>query len=92
MSVRLVVTVTAHPSRELDYAKAWTARLQEVRREEGCEQYELFISTTRPDTLVMLERWASDAALAAHVALMRTNGPVAPELMLSHEIERFSSP
>jgi quinol monooxygenase YgiN len=92
MSVRLVVTLTAQPGRGREFAQAWTGRLAEVQSEQGCEQYELFTSTTRPDTLVLLERWTSDDALAAHAALMRTKSPVAPELRLSSELERFSIP
>ena len=92
MAVRLVVTFTAHPGRGPELAHAWTGRLGEVQSEHGCEQYELFTSTTRPDILVLLERWTSDDALAAHAALMRTKPPVAPELRLSSELERFAIP
>jgi quinol monooxygenase YgiN len=91
MSVRLVVTLTARPGSGAAYADAWQQRVREVQEEPGCEQYELFVSTTRPDTLVLLERWRSDEALRAHAELNKTRSPVAPEYRLSSSVERFSS-
>jgi quinol monooxygenase YgiN len=90
MSVRLIVTLTALPGRGREYADAWKDRLAEVNSEVGCEQYEMFVSTTRPDTVVLLERWTSEDTLAAHSALMRTKAPVAPELRAESKVERFA--
>ena len=80
MAVRLIVTFTAQPGRGQDFVKAWAPRLAEVRQEPGCEQYELFQSTERPDTVVLLERWSSSETLATHTALNQTRPPLAPEL------------
>ena len=91
MSVRLVVTLTARPGSGAAYAAAWRERLTEVQDEPGCEQYELFMSTTRPDTLVLLERWSSEDALRAHAELNRTRSPIAPEHRLSSAVEHFTS-
>jgi quinol monooxygenase YgiN len=91
MSVRLIVTLTAQPGRGSEYADAWRDRLAEVNNEVGCEQYEVFVSTTRPDTIVLLERWTSEDTLAAHHALMRTKAPIAPDLRLSSTVERFAT-
>ena len=37
-----------------------------VRREPGCLSYTPHLSRDRPGMIVMVERWADDAALAAH--------------------------
>ncbi len=78
--IRLVVTLTSAPGKAQELAKAMQPRLEEVWKEPGCEQYELFVSTTRPDSLVLLERWSDEATLDAHTALNRTRPPLAPEL------------
>jgi len=88
--VRLVVTINAASGRGSDLATAMQPRLDEVRTEPGCEQYELFRSTERPDILVLLERWASETALEAHSALNRTRTPMAPELRAAPgKLERY---
>lgn len=78
--VRLVVTISAAPGKGSALATAMQPRLDEVREEPGCEQYELFQGTERPDVLVLLERWTDEVTLAAHAALNRTRAAVAPEL------------
>jgi quinol monooxygenase YgiN len=72
MAVRLVVTFTAQPGRAADFVEAWRDRVAEVRREPGCEQYELFQSLDDPDRVVILERWASQALLERHMQAERT--------------------
>lgn len=79
-AVRLVVTITAAPGKGSELARAMAPRLADVRKEPGCEQYDLFQDTERPDTLVLLERWTDETTLEAHSALNRTRTPVAPEL------------
>ena len=37
-----------------------------MRGEQGCLQYDYHLSCEAPDTVVLLERWADDAALARH--------------------------
>lgn len=37
-----------------------------VRAEEGCLQYDMFEVADEPERFVILERWASSAALEAH--------------------------
>jgi quinol monooxygenase YgiN len=53
-------------------------RCRAVQQEPGCQQYEVFQSALDPDTLVLLELWDDQAALAAHAQLnaMRTPNPV----------------
>ena len=91
--VRLVVTITAAPGKGAELARLMQPRLEDVRKEPGCEQYELFQSTERPDTLVLLERWTDEATLEAHSALNRTRTPIAPELRAAPgKAERYLVP
>jgi quinol monooxygenase YgiN len=80
MSVRLVVTITATPGGGTELAQAYRERCVEVMREPGCEQYEIFQSAVDPDRLALLERWADQAALDAHLQLNTTRPSVRPEL------------
>ncbi|GAA1586758.1 hypothetical protein GCM10009742_35960 [Kribbella karoonensis] len=43
--------------------------------EDGCEQYELFQSLDDPDTMVLLERWATQELLEQHMAAEQTRDP-----------------
>ena len=80
MAVRLVVTITAAPGKGGELAQAYKARCQEIMKEPGCEQFEVFQSVIDPDRLTLLERWASSAALAAHAKLNETRPPLPPGL------------
>lgn len=74
------MTINAAPGKGAELAKAWGPRLAEVRQEPGCEQFDLFRDTERPDVLLLVERWTSEETLAEHSALNRTRPPLAPEL------------
>jgi quinol monooxygenase YgiN len=92
MPVRVIVTFTTQPGRGDEFASLWSERLAEVHQEPGCEQYELFRSTSRPDTVVLLERWSSTETLAAHSELNRKRTPVGRELLAGQaQLERFES-
>ena len=80
MAVRLVVTISAAPGKGGELARAYETRCAEVMKEPGCEQFEVFQSAVNPDRLVLLERWADQAALDAHAQLNRTRPALRPEL------------
>jgi quinol monooxygenase YgiN len=80
MSVRLIVTIEAKPGQGAALAAAYKQRCVEVMNEPGCEHFEIFQSAVNPDTLVLLERWADQAALDVHAQLNTTRPPLAPEL------------
>jgi len=80
MAIRLVVTITATRGKGSELAQAYKARCAEVMKEPGCEQFELFQSIVNPDKLVLLERWANQAALDAHSRSNSTRPPLLPEL------------
>ena len=80
MAVRLVVTITAAPGKGAELAEAYKGRCLECMKEPGCEQFEVFRSALDPDRLVLLERWADQAALDVHAKLNQTRPALRPEL------------
>ena len=80
MAIRLLVTITAAPGKGAELAKAYGPRCEEVMKEPGCEQFEVFQSVSNPDKLALLERWKDQAALDAHAQVNKTRPPLRPEL------------
>ncbi|WLH88240.1 putative quinol monooxygenase [Pseudomonas sp. FP453] len=64
--VRLVVIITTQPGRGSDQLAAFETLAPLVRAEEGCIQYDLHPVAGNPDSFVLIEKWASKAALEAH--------------------------
>jgi quinol monooxygenase YgiN len=92
MPVRLIVTFTVQGGRGDEFAAAWTERIAEVVAEPGCEQYELFRGTARPDVFVLLERWSSAETLEQHGKLNQTRTPIGRDLLEGRpNLERFES-
>jgi len=52
----------------------------EVRKEPGCEQFDLFQNTEDSDKLLLVERWTDQASLDAHAERNRQRPPVGAEL------------
>jgi quinol monooxygenase YgiN len=80
MAVRVFVAIDALPGKGAELARARAPRHAEVRREPGCEQFDLFQNTENPDQLLLVERWTDEASLAAHAELNRARGPIGDEL------------
>lgn len=80
MAIRLVVTITAKPGQGGELAQAYKGRCAEVLKEPGCEQFEIFQSVVDLDRLLLMERWADQAALDAHAEVNRSRAPLRPEL------------
>jgi quinol monooxygenase YgiN len=61
----VVVVATIYPSQthRAEVAELYEQVISEVHTEDGCELYALH---EMPDRLVMIEKWASREALAAH--------------------------
>jgi quinol monooxygenase YgiN len=76
MSIRLVISFTAAPGKGGELAQAMKARCTEVQREPGCEQFEAYQSVAVPDKIVLLERWADQAALDVHAKLNAGRPPM----------------
>jgi quinol monooxygenase YgiN len=64
--VRLVVIINTQPGRGSDQLAAFAKLAPLVRAEQGCIQYDLHPVTGDSDRFVLIETWASKAALEAH--------------------------
>ncbi len=80
MAIRLIVSLTAAPGKGTELAQVYRTRCEEIMREPGCEQFEVFQSVLDPDRLVLLERWTDQAALDVHAKVNQTRQPVPPGL------------
>jgi quinol monooxygenase YgiN len=73
--IHVLAILTAKPGARAALLEAFTANVPAVRAEAGCIEYGAAIDTEGvgsfatplgPDTLVIIEKWESPAALAAH--------------------------
>ena len=80
MAIRLIVGITAAPGKGSELAKLYKSRCEEIMKEPGCEQFEVFQSVVNPDKLTILERWSDQAALDVHAKANATRAPLPAEL------------
>ena len=80
MAVRLIVNITAAPGKGTELGKLYKARCEDIVREPGCEQFEVFQSVVNSDNLVLLERWTDQAALDVHSKANATRASLPAEL------------
>jgi quinol monooxygenase YgiN len=64
--IRLNVTVTVQPGVHTEVVEALNLLAAASRAEEGCGGYEIYQNTIRPEQLIIVETWQSEAALSAH--------------------------
>lgn len=64
--VHLVILITTLPGRGPEQVAAFERLAPVVRAEEGCLRYDMHQVSGDPDRFVLIERWSSKAALAAH--------------------------
>jgi quinol monooxygenase YgiN len=76
--VRLVISVEAETGKGAELARAMQDYCHGAATEEGCEQFELFVSADDPDRLIVLERWADQSALDAHAQRNAAHPPSIP--------------
>ena len=74
MAVRLIIPMGAAPGKRDELIEVFRVRTPEARQEPGCEEYELYQSTERPDLLMLVVRWSDEASLAAHAELNKQRG------------------
>lgn len=67
--VRLVVVINTQPGKGSQQVAAFARLAPHVRAEQGCLQYDLHPVVGNPDSFVLIEKWASNAALEAHHAV-----------------------
>ena len=84
-TVRVVAALKAQEGKGAEVLALWPALAEQVRAEDGCLAYDLHRVAGDPDRFVVLERWASVAALGAHSSSehMRAFGKAAAGLMAS---------
>ena len=70
--IHVLAIITAHPGKRDRIVEAWHGNVAAVRAEDGCLQYEAVVDAAArapgwprfgDDTFVVVERWASMAAL-----------------------------
>lgn len=86
MAIRQVITFRVQPGGGPQFIAGFAPIIEKVRKEPGCQQYELFVAQESPDTLVMLERWESQAALEAALARLYP-GPDDPSIAFLQLLE-----
>ena len=73
--IHVLALITAHPGMRGRILDAWRGNVAAVLAEDGCLQYEAVVDAAGAapglarfgdDTFVVVERWASMAALQAH--------------------------
>ena len=90
MPVRVIVSIDALPGKGAELAQARVPWHAQVRKEPGCEQFDLFQNTEDPDKLLLVERWTDEASLAAHAELNRQRPPIGADLRAGPgKAERF---
>ena len=64
-----LVTYTAKPGQRETFLRALAARglPDTIRAEEGCLQYDYFLSIENGDDILLLERWSSAEAQQMHL-------------------------
>ncbi|HZH02745.1 MAG TPA: antibiotic biosynthesis monooxygenase family protein [Myxococcaceae bacterium] len=68
MAIRQIITFRLKPGAATAFVMAFGPVVERVQREDGCQEYELFTSPSRPDVVVVLERWRDIRALEAALA------------------------
>ena len=71
VAIRIFVTMQALPGKGAELVRLRAPRHAEVRKDPGCEQFDLFQNTEDPDQVLLVERWTDEASLEAHYALNR---------------------
>ncbi len=65
--IHVTANIEVQPGKEEELVAAMTAVVGPTRAEEGCLEYHLYRSPEVPTRFLMIERWASPQALAAHL-------------------------
>lgn len=86
--VRVVATLTAQDGKGTELLARWPALAEQVHAENGCLSYDLHRVVGSPDTFVVLEHWASAAALGVHgqAAHMKEFGAASRDFMATRPV------
>jgi quinol monooxygenase YgiN len=64
----VVAEITAKPGSEEELRALLLSIVEPTRKEDGCIQYDLHVSTAEPGKFLFFENWEDQAALAKHAA------------------------
>lgn len=67
MSVHVVVDVDVVPGKLDEAQDAFRELVAATLPEQGCLQFDVFISEEEPDRLVLVETWADERAIERHM-------------------------
>lgn len=101
-AVHVMAVIRAKPGRRAELLGHFKANVPAVHAEDGCIAYEATVDTDAagpiqtpfgPDTFVVVEKWASLAALQAHAAAphMKSYGERTKELIAERTIHVLSA-
>jgi quinol monooxygenase YgiN len=66
-ALTVIATFVARPGKEAELRTALTGLVEPTRKEEGCINYDLHVSTEHPALFHFHENWTSKAHLDAHL-------------------------
>ncbi len=64
--IYVIATIASVPGKAAELIAGARHCIDATRREEGCISYDYVQDTEKPDTVMVIERWSSREALAAH--------------------------
>jgi quinol monooxygenase YgiN len=68
MTIIIAGTISFDPAKADDLAAGFDTMQAATLEEGGCEAYDYYLDRKQPGRVLMFEKWASDEALAAHMA------------------------
>ena len=71
--IYVVATIHTQPGKAPELIAGARACIDGTRREDGCISYDYVQDTERPDIVMVIERWASQEAIAAHFKMPHLN-------------------
>jgi len=75
-------TFEVEPSQREQFIAGRLDMMRNSRMEDGCLEYTFAADPIEPGRVVLFERWASQAALDAHIAALRSGPrPSAPQVV-----------
>ena len=101
-TVHVLAVLTTKPGMRQQVLDAFQANVPNVLAEDGCIEYQAVIdldgagpmqSPMGPDSFVVIEKWASMAALSAHAAAphMKSYGKATADMMAERKIHILSN-
>ena len=84
--VRLVHNYKVKPGTGADYIGFWDSEYDVMNGQPGCEQWELFQSTTDPDSFALLEHWESRGAFHSYWKIQKVR-PIAGKDLIDYSID-----